>query len=248
AAVHQVVRRHETMRTTLPAVDGQPFQVIAEELAVRVPVVDLNALERVHREAEAERLVVADIVRRFDLERGPLVRLTFLRLEPEQHVGLVTLHHIITDGWSTSILIRELVTLYGAFAAGEPSPLAPLEVQYADFAVAQRRWLQGETLERLLSWWRERLADPPPALPLPTDRPRGAGLMVRSTTLPVALGPRLSAALRELSVATRSSRFMIMLAAYKALLARYTGQDDLCVGTFVAGRSRPEVEPLIGFF
>ncbi|MCP4659279.1 MAG: amino acid adenylation domain-containing protein, partial [bacterium] len=248
AAVNEVVRRHETLRSTFPAVDGQPFQVIAEELAVQLPVVDLTALEPAHLEAEAGRLGIDDILRRFDLERGPLVRITVLRLGEEDHVSLLTLHHIITDGWSSSILIGEMITVYEAFAAGGPSPLPPLEVQYADYAAAQRRWLQGETLERLLSWWRERLAEPPAALPLPADRPRAAGLMVRSATMSVALAPRLSAALRELSVGSRTSRFMTMLGAFKALLWRYTGRDDLCVGTFLAGRNRPELEPLIGFF
>ncbi|MCP4663525.1 MAG: amino acid adenylation domain-containing protein, partial [bacterium] len=248
AAVNEIVRRHEALRTTFPAVEGQPVQVVAPRLAVPVPLVDLQGLPPRRRDAEAVRLATEEAVRAFDLARGPLLRVRLLSLGARDHVICLTLHHIISDGWSMSILVREIIDLYAAGHAGKPSPLPELAVQYADFAVAQHRWLQGELLERLVSYWRERLDPPPPLLPLPLDRPRTELAAVRSEICPLLIDPALLAAVKSLGVRSGASLFMILVAAFKAVLRRWTSQDDVCIGTFTAGRNQPEIEPLIGFF
>ncbi|HHH41604.1 MAG TPA: amino acid adenylation domain-containing protein, partial [Chloroflexi bacterium] len=173
-SLNEIVRRHEVLRTTFAAVEGRPIQVIAPELHLPLPVVDLRSLPKARREAEALRLATEEAQRPFDLARGPLIRALLLRLDEEEHIALLTVHHTVSDGWSTGVFMGEIAALYEAFAAGKPSPLPELPIQYADFAVWQREWLQGEVLERQLAYWKEQLAGLPPILELPTDRPRPA--------------------------------------------------------------------------
>ncbi|HET9226556.1 MAG TPA: condensation domain-containing protein, partial [Thermoanaerobaculia bacterium] len=223
AAFGELVRRHEVLRTTF-----QPMPVIAES-AFELPIVDLEG----HGE-EADRLAAAEARRPFDLSKGPLLRATLLRLEAERHVALVTMHHIVSDGWSLGILVRELGALYSA------RPLPELAIQYADFAAWQRRHLSGERLASELSWWSSQLAGMPQVLDLPTDHPRPA---VRR-----GLGAEHRFTIAELRPGQGATLFMTLLSGFLGLLHRYTGQDDLGVGTPIAGRNRVETEPLIGLF
>ncbi|HEX7239462.1 MAG TPA: amino acid adenylation domain-containing protein, partial [Longimicrobiaceae bacterium] len=209
---------------------------------VPLPVLDLRGLPGAEREARADRLAEEEALRPFDLERGPLLRGTLLRLDEESHVLLFTLHHVVTDGWSMQVLVREVSALY----AGEPLPGLP--VQYADYAVWQRAWLSGATLEAQLAFWRDRLAGAPPLLEVPTDRPRALGQSPAAARHALVLPPALSRRLREISRREGTTLFMTVLAAWQALLSRYSGQEDVVVGTPVAGRNRHEVEGLIGFF
>jgi amino acid adenylation domain-containing protein len=246
-AVNEIVRRHEALRTTFRAVEGRPVQVVAPVLELALPVLDLAALPRAEREREALRLATEEAQRPFDLARGPLVRTSLLRLGPREHVFLLTLHHIVSDGWSMGVLSRELNALYGAFARGAPSPLPELPIQYADFALWQRRALAGEALERQLAYWRARLAGAP-TLALPTDRPRPPVARFRGASASLALPAELGVRLRRLAQAEGATLFMVLLCAFKALLSRYTGQEDIVVGAPIANRTRPELEGLIGFF
>jgi amino acid adenylation domain-containing protein len=249
AALAGIVRRHEALRTVFAVGDdGEPRQVILPAGERPLPLVDLTALPASGRTAETGRLVAGDALRPFDLARGPLLRTTLLRLAEREHVLLLALHHIVTDGWSIGILTRELTELYRAFAAGSPSPLRELPLQYADFAVWQRRWLRGEALEEQLRYWKLHLAGAPPVLELPADRPRPAVQSHRGgrrwLTLPRELSARLATESRRLEV----TPFMALLATFGALLQRYSGEEDLVIGTPIANRSRHELEELIGFF
>jgi len=249
AAIDEIVRRHEALRTVFAtSEEGEPRQVILPAARQPLPLVDLAGLPAPERTAEATRLAAADALRPFDLARGPLMRNTLLRLAEGEHALLIAMHHAVTDGWSIGIFTRELTALYAAFAAGEPSPLPELPLQYADFAVWQRRWLAGEVLEDQLRYWRGHLAGAPPVLELPADRPRPAVQSHRGgrrwLTLPAELAARLSAESRRLEV----TPFMALLATFGALLRRYSGEEDLVIGTPIANRSRHELEELIGFF
>jgi amino acid adenylation domain-containing protein len=248
AALGEVVRRHEALRTSFPAVSGEPVQLIAEPAAFDLPLLDLQGLPEREREREASRLATADARWSFDLGRGPLLRLTLLRKAAEEHVALVTMHHIVSDGWSMGILVRELGALYAAFAAGQPSPLPELALQYADFAAWQRSRLSGELLEAEVAWWREQLAGLPPALELPTDHPRPADRGVRGAVHDFAIDGDSLAGLTALSQRRGATLFMTLLAGFAGLLQRSSGESDLAVGTPIAGRTRMETEPLIGFF
>jgi amino acid adenylation domain-containing protein/non-ribosomal peptide synthase protein (TIGR01720 family) len=246
--LNEIARRHEVLRATFPAVDGHPVQVVVPAFTLALPVIDLRELGESRGETEARRLASEEAKRPFDLARGPLLRGALLRLGEERHVVLFTLHHIISDGWSMGVLMREVGALYPAFANGRPAPLAEPPIQYADFARWQRQWLQGEILERQLSYWKRQLADIPPLLALPTDRPRQTVQTFDGRVQRIALSRELSAALRELSRKEEVTLFMTLLAAFKILLYRYTGQEDIVVGTVVANRNRAEIEGLIGFF
>ncbi|HSF41305.1 MAG TPA: non-ribosomal peptide synthase/polyketide synthase [Thermoanaerobaculia bacterium] len=243
AALSETVRRHEALRTTFRAVHGVPCQWIAPPSPVDLPVIDLSSLPE-----EATRLADEEARRPFDLAAGPLFRAVLLRLGPREHTALVTVHHTISDGWSTGVLVHELAVLYEAYASGSPPPLPELPVQYADFAVWQRIWLQGDALKAELAWWTERLDGAPRVLELPADRPRPVLPSHRGRHLPVGLGADLAQALRELSRRRGATLFMTVKAGFDALLSRYTGETDLLVGSPVANRSRPELEGLIGFF
>ncbi len=244
----EIVRRHEALRTTFVAVNGQPAQLVHPHGPVPLPLVDLSALPDGVRQAESERLAEEDARRPFDLSRGPLLRVTLVREGDDEHVVLFTMHHVVSDGWSMGVFVKEVVALYGAYLEGRPSPLPELKVQYADYAAWQRGWLQGEVLEQQVGYWREQLAGAPPVLELPTDRPRGALQKHRAGRHPFALSAELSEGLKELSRREGVTLFMTLLAGWQLLLSRYSGQDDVVVGAPIANRHRAEVEPLIGFF
>ncbi|MCP4660798.1 MAG: non-ribosomal peptide synthetase, partial [bacterium] len=199
-------------------------------------------------ELEARRLAAVEAQRPFDLTRGPLIRFTLLRLAAEDQAVLVTMHHIVSDGWSMGVLMRELPVLFAAFSQGRPSPLPELPIQYADFAHWQRQWLVGEGLEAELAYWTEQLAGAPPQLELPCDRPRPAVQSFRGRQLGVAFSKTLSEALAALARSEGATLFMTLLAAFKVLLHRTSGREDIVVGTPIAGRNRREIEDLIGFF
>jgi len=233
---------------TFGKVEGRPTQVIAQTLTIKLPIVDLRNLAASEREIEVRRLVTAEAQRPFDLSKGPLIRGTVLRLGDEEHVGLLTMQHIVSDGWSTGILVRELATLYVAFCAGRSSPLPALPIQYADFAHWQRQWLQDEVLETQVAYWKERLADAPALIDLPTHLPRPAVQTFRGAHQSLVLPKHLKDGFKALGRQEGVTLFMAMLAAFKVLLYRYTSQDDLIVGTPIANRNRVETEGLIGFF
>jgi amino acid adenylation domain-containing protein len=247
ASLNEIVRRHEVLRTTFAVRDGQPVQVIASAQSVPLPLTDLQHLPDNDRTAAAQRHASAEAQRPFDLAQGPLFRAGLLRLAPQEHMLLFTMHHSVTDGWSLGVLVRELAALYLAFCAGRPSPLPALPLQYADYAVWQRQWLQGEVLERQLAYWEERLTGLP-VFNLPTDRPRPAAQRFRGAAQTFAIAPpgrdRLQALARQEGV----TPYMVLLAAFQVVLGRYSGQEDIVVGTPVANRSRAELEGLIGFF
>jgi amino acid adenylation domain-containing protein len=244
----EIVRRHEALRTRfLGGTDG-PAQVVDPPEALVLPQVDLAGLPEPARRWEEERLTGAEALRPFDLARGPLLRPLLLRAGGSEWVLVLAMHHIVSDGWSMGVLLRELAALYGAALAGRPSPLPELPVQYADFAVWQREWLQGEVLEGQLAYWRERLAGHPPVLELPADRPRPAVQTFRGAVEPLLLEAEASGRLADLSRRRGAPLFMTALSGFLALLHRYTGQTDLLVGTPTAGRNRVELEGLIGFF
>ena len=244
----ELVRRHESLRTTFEAPGGEPLQRIHPPAPVPVPRVDLDGLPAAVRTGEARRLAQDENGRGFDLESGPLFRAILLRLGAEEHVLLVTVHHVVSDGWSTGIMAREVSVLYDAFRQGLPAPLPELAVQYADFAVWQRHRLAAETLESELAFWRGRLADLPAVLELPTDRPRPPVQGFRGAMTPIRLGPALSAALVAFSRREAATLFMTLLAAFQVLLGRFSGQELFGVGTPIAGRIWLEIEPLIGCF
>ena len=242
-----IIARHESLRTIFVESDGVPAQQIVPPAPFAIREVDLRHQDDDARAASVRSLGADEARRPFDLAGGPLLRATLLRLAHDQHVLLLTMHHIISDGWSMSVFTREMIALYSAFVAGRPDPLPLLSIQYADFAVWQRRWLSGAVLERQLDYWRQRLAQLP-VLDLPTDYPRPPAATARSAAVPVSLPAALSAALAQVSQRAGVTLFMTLLATFQALLARYTGQTNIVVGTPLAGRERAQVEPLIGFF
>ena len=245
-SLNEIISRHETLRTVFAVVDGRPVQVIAPTLTTTLSISDLRELPE--REARARRLATEEAQRPFDLARGPLLRTRLLRLGEEDHVLLLTMHHIVSDGWSAGVLFRELGVLYEAFVAGRPSPLEELPIQYADYAVWQREWLRGEVLERQLSYWKEQLGGSLPVLELPTDRPRPAVQSYQGASQPVVLSKGVSERLKALSQQEGATLFMTLLTAFQTLLMRYTGQADIVVGSAIAGRNRAETEALIGCF
>ena len=247
-SLNEVVRRHESLRTIFAMVDGRPTQVIAPTLTIALAMLDLRTLPASEREIEVRRLVTAEARLPFDLSRGPLLRGTLLHLGDEEHVGLLTMHHIVSDGWSTGILVREVATLYLAFCAGGGSPLPALPIQYADFAHWQRQWLQGDVLDTQIAYWKEKLADAPAVIDLPADHPRPAVQRFRGAHQTLILPEHLRDGFNALGRQEGVTRFMTFLAAFKILLHRYTNQDDVIVGTPIANRNRLEIEGLIGFF
>jgi amino acid adenylation domain-containing protein len=248
AALGEIVRRHEVLRTTFATADEKPVQVVAPALGLTVAVTDLSHLPGAEREAEAQRLATAEARRPFDLASGPLVRAGLLRLGAEEHVLLLSMHHIVSDGWSLGVMMRELVTLYEAFRAGQPSRLPELPIQYADFAAWQRQWLRGDVLEEQLGYWKDKLGGDLAVLDLPSDRPRPAAQTFRGATLGWLFPSDLVESLKALSRQEGVTLFMTLVAGFQALLLRYAGQDDVTVGTSIANRNRAEIEPLIGFF
>ncbi|MFL5537847.1 MAG: amino acid adenylation domain-containing protein, partial [Longimicrobiaceae bacterium] len=246
-ALGEIVRRHQALRTVFAETDGRAVQVIAP-FGFRLPVEDLSPLPAGEREAAVRRSATDEAARPFDLAAGPLFRAALLRLGDDEHVLLLTLHHIVSDAWSTGVLFRELGALYGAYRDGGESPLPELAVQYADYAVWQREQLRGDALEGQLAYWKARLAGAPALLELPTDHPRPAVQSFRGASEPFALRAELLARLEALGRGEGATLFMVLLGAFQVLLARYAAADDVAVGTPIAGRTRREVEGLIGFF
>ena len=247
-ALNELVSRHEPFRTHFESADGTLRQIISDRAEIALTLSDLSHLPHEEREAQAQGVTQEEATRPFDLARGPVIRAHLLRLDEREHILLLTTHHIVSDAWSAGILFRELGELYNAFSQRKPSPLAPLPVQYADFAEWQRTWLQNEVLEQQVSYWRDKLQGMTGILELPTDYARataeGSHGAYRSLTLSKTLSERLG----ELSKREGATLFMTMLAAFQILLWRYSDQEDIAVGSPIAGRNREEIENLIGFF
>lgn len=247
-SLDEVVRRHEALRTSFETREGLPVQIIASSLSVPLQLVDLDSLPQPLRQATARRLTTEEASRQFDLSKGPLLRARLFRLDLEEHILVLTMHHIVSDGWSLQVLLNEVAILYQDFSRGVAPSLPELPIQYADYASWQREWLQGEVLERQRAYWREQLAGAPGGLDLPFDRGRPALQTFNGGQQSIELAAELSHQLKTLSRNGRATLFMVLLAGFKSLLHRYTGADDLLVGTVVAGRNRVETEKLIGFF
>ena len=243
----EMIRRHESLRTTFVARDEQPLQVIARPGPADIEFTDLSHLDAAEREAEITRVTEAEAQRPFDLAIGPLLRLRLLRVSEAEHVLTMTMHHIVSDGWSMGVLITEVATLYEAYTQDRPSPLPELPLQYADYAAWQREYLKGDVLDQQLSYWREQLAGAP-VLKLPVDASSSLAKNPQGASVGITLDRKLTKQLRELSRQEGVTLFITLLTAYQVLLARYTDQTDISVGTPVAGRTRVETEGLIGFF
>lgn len=243
-----VIRRHASLRTRFTEIDGRPEMVIQAELPVHLSLMAIRSTRDEDRDAKAQRVLEMEAQRSFDLTEGPLFRFTLLRLGEREHILLVVLHHIVSDGWSMNVLVREVTALYAADVEGRAAELPSLPIQYADYALWQREWLKGPVFDQQLAYWRQRLGAESKVLRLPTDRPRPAVQSYRGArhafTLPRELTLKLGALARGQGVTT----FMLLLASFQTLLARYSGQTDLCIGTPIANRTRMEVEGLIGFF
>jgi amino acid adenylation domain-containing protein len=248
AALDDVVARHDALRARFESIDGSPVQRIANEVALDFVRHDLRALSPKERDVKTRWLMLDEARTPFDLQTGPLVRSRLLRLGEHEHLLLLTMHHIVSDGWSMGIVVRELGMLYAAHSAGAAVSLPDLPMRYVDFARWQRQWLSGEVLDRQLDYWKRQLAGAPTLLTLPTDRPRPARQGQDGAALAYALPTALSAQLNALSRKSQSTLFMTLCAAFNVLLARYAGQGDICIGTPIANRNRSEIEDLIGFF
>ncbi|AUB43295.1 Non-ribosomal peptide synthetase component F (plasmid) [Nostoc flagelliforme CCNUN1] len=251
----EIIRRHEVLRTNFITLDGQPIQIIHPTCSFSMTIVDWQNLSITEREISIQQLATAEAKRPFDLAKEPLVRVSLIKLEQTEHILMFCMHHIVSDGWSMGVFVQELVTLYSMFCNQQPSlrnvtrtPLAELSVQYADFAVWQRHWLQGEILESHLAYWRQQLAGAPALLELPTDRPRPAVQTFQGARQSFTLSSELTQALNSLSLREGVTLFMTLLAAFDTLLYRYTGQVDILVGSPIANRNHSGIEGLIGFF
>ncbi|MGH7579405.1 MAG: condensation domain-containing protein, partial [Gemmatimonadales bacterium] len=243
-----IVERHEALRTTFRLADGDPVQVVAPNLELELPVTDRSAVPVDDREADVRRLIQEEVRRPFDLERGPLLRARLIRLAPDEHALILIVHHIVFDGWSTGVLSRELSECYRALATGEAPQLPELSIQYTDYAVWQREWLAGESGELQVAYWRGQLAGAPAVLELPTDFPRPRAQSYRGDTEKRLLSRALLESLKALSQQEGATLFMTLLAGFQLLLSRYTGQEDIVVGSPIANRTRIELEHLVGFF
>jgi amino acid adenylation domain-containing protein/non-ribosomal peptide synthase protein (TIGR01720 family) len=246
-SINAIVKRHETLRTTFTMRDEQPVQVVSAELRIPLTRINLRHLSDTERRVEALRIASEEARRPFDLAKGPLLRTTLLDLGGEGFVLLLTLHHIVSDGWSMGLLFQELTALYTAFATGQPAPLPELPIQYPDYAAWQRSWLNGETLDAQVEYWEQQLQDIP-VLEMPTDRPRLAVQTYRGAHYNIAFPVSLTRALQDLIRRENVTLFMALLAVFKVLLHRYTGQTDIVIGVPVSNRARAETEGLIGFF
>jgi hypothetical protein len=248
ASLREVIRRHEVLRTRFALREGEAEQVIEEQVKFKLTVEDLSRWEREAAERAIQERARAEAQQGFDLSTGPMLRAKLLRLSASEHVLLLTMHHIVSDGWSLGVLVKEIGTLYQAYARGESSPLPELPVQYADYAVWQREYLQGEVLEQQLSYWRKQLAGAAPLLELPTDRPRPQYQTFNGSVLCFDLPIELSERLMELTRREGTTLFMTLFAAFVMVLQRNTGQEDIVVGTSIANRNRQETEHLLGCF
>ena len=247
ASLNEIVSRHETLRTSFRLIDGKPVQVVRQAERISIDFVELRSVRESERAATIQLEIEAEALHPFNLESGLLLKCALLRVGEQQYILVLTTHHSAADAWSMGTLTRELWTLYDAFSNGRPSPLGPLPVQYSDYTVWQRQWLQGDVLESQLGYWKERLKDLS-VLNLPTDRPRQPRQSFRGARVTIELPDELTSAVNEMSHRFAVTPFMILLAAFQVLLYRYTGQEDVVVGSPTANRRRPEVEGLIGFF
>ncbi|MBE9125473.1 MULTISPECIES: non-ribosomal peptide synthetase [unclassified Coleofasciculus] len=247
-AFQVIVERHETLRTSFQVVNDSPVQIIAPQISFTLPVIDLQNLPIEEQSTQVQKLVKKEAQKPFNLTQAPLLRVTLLHLKEQSHILVLTIHHIISDGWSMGIFIRELSTLYQAFHKGEPNPLPPLSIQYADFSHWQREWLQGEVLSKQLNYWKAQLTDAPRLLELPTDHPRPPVQTFRGRRQQFQLNAELTRKLKTLSQQSEATLFMTLLAAFVTLLYRYTSQADIVIGSPIANRNRSQIEPLIGFF
>ena len=247
-SLSEIVRRHEALRTTFDFKDGRPVQVINEARRITLSIEDLSGVPESERETKAEKLAIAISKQPIDLTLGPLTNFRLLRLGPERHMLLVTLHHIISDGWSIGVFVRELATLYDVFVQERPSPLPELSIQFADYAAWQRAQMSGVVFDRQLSYWKEQLADAPPVLELPSDRRRPPVQTFKGATHVLALSPSLIEAIKALSREEEATIFMTSLASFAVLLGYWSGEEDIVIGTDVANRNRLESEALIGLF
>src|SRR5690606_19967878 len=246
-AINEIVRRHDVLRTTFRMIDGEPMQVVRPELHVDLPVVDLRSLRGSDRDAEVLRIRTEEATRPFDLAEGPLLRTLLLRLEDARYLFLLSMHHIVSDGWSMGIFGREMEELYSAYLLGRPPALPELPIQYGDFAVWQQKYLAGPALQEQLGYWRRQLDGLTP-LELPLDHARPPVQTFRGAFHNIDLPDELARSVKELAKAEGVTLFMVLLAAFKILLYRYSEQEDIVVGTYIANRNRAEIEPLIGFF
>ena len=247
-SLNEIIRRHESLRTSFGTFEGQPVQVIAAAEWVELAVIDLSGFGEEEREAAGLRLAQEEAQRPFDLARGPLLRVSLLRLAEQEHIALLTMHHIISDGWSVGVMIREVAALYEAYVGGGTSPLAELPIQYADYAVWQREWLSGSVLDEQLAYWKQQLGGELPVLELPLDRPRLGAQGSRGATKFFGFSQELSEGVLRLSQKEGVTIFTTLLAAFKVLLHYYGGRDEILVGTDVANRTHAETELLMGFF
>jgi len=247
-AFSEIVQRHEALRTAFDFREGQPVQIVLPPQSIRINVVDLSHLQEKEQQGRREDIFHSEARRPFDLKSGPLLRAILLRLREDKHLLLFGVHHIVSDAWSSGVLIHELGELYTALVTGKTPSLPTLPIQYADFAVWQRQWLQGAVLEQQLEYWRKQLGASALVLELPADRPRPALQTFNGSSIPFSIPQDLTEPLKALTRSEKATLFMTLLAAFKVLLHRYTGQDDITVGTPIANRQRQEVEHLIGFF
>ncbi|MDB6019360.1 MAG: hypothetical protein JWR19_3849 [Pedosphaera sp.] len=247
-ALSSIIARHEVLRTRFVSVEGDPVQLIDEAFPVELPVSDLTSASQATREAELQRLIATEVRRPFRLAKDPMLRALLIKIEPGEHLLVVTIHHIATDAWSMSVFFRELAALYQARVDGQTPALAELPIQYADFAVWQREWLQGELLENQLAYWKKQLAGATAFLGLPTDRPRPAVQTFRGASHRQQLPVKLAEALKQLGRQEGATPFMVYLGAFNVLLHRYSRQHDIVMGCPIAGRTRVETENSIGFF
>ncbi|MEM7129202.1 MAG: amino acid adenylation domain-containing protein [Chloroflexota bacterium] len=247
-SVAEIVRRHETLRTTFALVDGEPVQVIDPDATVTPERIDLQHLPKEQQSAEVYRLASQEVQYHFDLTTGPLLRVIVIELGKQEFVVAVTMHHIISDAWSIGVFTNELLTFYQGFSKGQPALLPDLPIQYADFALWQRKWLSGNVKQQQLEYWKKQLAGAPPLLELPIDRPRPAIQTFCGSTEVFHVNTTLMQRLQALSEQSGATMYMTILTAFVLLLARYSGQEDVVIGTPIANRNRRETEPLIGFF
>ncbi|HJT57959.1 MAG TPA: condensation domain-containing protein, partial [Ktedonobacteraceae bacterium] len=247
-SLNALVQRHEVLRTTFSMVDGQPNQLVKPALSIPLPIIDLRESPQSEREGKALQLATEAARKPFHLAQGPLIRATLLCLDAEEYILLVNMHHSIADGWSFGIFLQELALLYDAFSHDRPSPLPDLTIQYADFAVWQREWLQGAQFEEQMNYWRRQLKDTPAILQLSTDHSRPAVPTFNGAMEVFTLSKELTGALKSLSRQEGVTLYMTLVVAFQTLLYRYSGQEDIVIGSPVAGRTQPETESLIGAF
>ena len=247
-SLNTILARHESLRTRFISREGEPAQVIDEDVNLELRQQDLTHMDEAEREAEMQRLVREEVTRPFNLSTDRLLRATLLRLKADEHVLVLNMHHIISDEWSVGVLFRELSALYRGFVEGKPATVPELPIQYSDYALWQREWVQSEGFQKQLRFWKEQLSGNPPPVELPTDHPRRAKSISRGAGQWRRLRPELTEELKQLAGRERATLFMVLLAAFKALLWRYTRQEDIIVGSPMAGRTRMETEGLIGFF